>query len=60
METRRILNCCPDTPDPRDLKLQFDKPSFLAKIVNGNPLPSSVDLRSRMPVVYDQLSIGSC
>eukprot|EP00952_Eustigmatos_sp_NYUAD-ZCMA_P012755 51080-Eustigmatos_ZCMA.PRE.1 len=60
METRRILNVVPDGPDARDLQVKFEKPSFLARVVNGNPLPSSVDLRSRFPPVYDQLSIGSC
>eukprot|EP00952_Eustigmatos_sp_NYUAD-ZCMA_P009836 40551-Eustigmatos_ZCMA.PRE.1 len=57
---RRILNCVPDGPDARDLKLQFQPTSILTKVVNGNPLPGSVDLRNKMPVVYDQLSLGSC
>jgi len=60
MDTRRILNVVPDGPDARDIQVKFEKPSLLAKMINGNPLPSSVDLRSRTPVVYDQLSIGSC
>lgn len=40
-----------DLPDIRDKKFT---------IVNSIALPESVDLRSKCPPIYDQLSIGSC
>lgn len=50
---QHVLGWCRDLPDHRD---------FLYSVphdVLGN-LPSSVDLRSTMPPVYDQGQIGSC
>jgi C1A family cysteine protease len=41
----------PDTPDIRDFRYQVTKPV---------PLPASVDLRPKMPAVYDQGDLGSC
>src|SRR5690349_9049943 len=41
----------PDTPDFRDFTYQVAKPVAL---------PAAVDLRPRMPGVYDQGDLGSC
>lgn len=42
----------PDTPDARDL--EWHPPALLGT------LPTSVDLRSAMPIIYDQGELGSC
>lgn len=41
----------PDTPDFRDLRLQAARRSIL---------PAEIDLRPKMPVIYDQGDLGSC
>lgn len=45
----------PDKPDKRDLK--FSAPTHLFALL---ALPAKVDLRSKMPPVYDQGDLGSC
>ncbi len=45
------LGWIPDVPDQRDFAYQVAKPELL---------PPLVDLRSKMPVVYDQGKLGSC
>lgn len=45
------LGWIPDTPDHRDLVYSVTVPKAL---------PEMVDLRPKMPVVYDQLDLGSC
>lgn len=47
------LNLQRDSDDSRDFKLR-------SHIVNGQPLPKSVDLRPFMPTVFSQGSVGSC
>ncbi len=49
----RALGWMPDTPDHRDL-IYAAAPRLL------RALPTSVDLTSKMPAVYDQGQIGSC
>jgi C1A family cysteine protease len=41
----------PDLPDQRD---------FIFQVPNAVQLPTSVDLRPKMPAVYDQGQLGSC
>jgi C1A family cysteine protease len=42
----------PDTPDKRD--------RYMIYKIDSNKLPKSVDLRSKMPPIYDQGELGSC
>jgi len=53
MPTRKKYGWRPSLPDQRDH-------IFSAPYVNMKSLPSVVDLRSKMPAVYDQLNIGAC
>ena len=45
----------PDLPDARDRKFLAPN-NFLTRLT----LPSSVDLRAKMPAIYDQGELGSC
>jgi C1A family cysteine protease len=45
----------PDLPDHRDLKLGVDHPRMMAM-----PGPVKIDLRPKMPAVYNQGHVGSC
>jgi C1A family cysteine protease len=48
----RIFGWRPDKPDIRDRKV--------LRLVRSGSLPENVDLRTGMPPVYDQGSLGSC
>ena len=52
--TPRRYGWQPDTPDHRDLR--YATPWKMVP----TPLPNVVDLRSKMPAVYDQGNLGSC
>lgn len=52
MMQKHIYNIIPDIQDERD----FNYTSY----VKGEPLPSSVDLSSKIPFVFNQLDLGSC
>jgi C1A family cysteine protease len=51
----RGLGRKPDTPDPRDFRFKTAHPKAMA-----TRLPPSVDLRSKLPQCWDQLTLGSC
>lgn len=50
---KRRYGWTPDTPDHRDML-------YMAPVHVKKALPDKVDLRSNMPKVYDQGSLGSC
>ena len=50
---KRSYGWIPDLPDQRDIVFTISKDM-------SGPLPSSVDLRSKCPPVYDQGQLGSC
>lgn len=48
---KRVYGWVKDAPDPRDFQFRVSEPVAL---------PPSVDLRPKMPAVYDQGQLGSC